>query len=323
MRLTVREERWPIRGGFRIARGAKSEAVIVLVEVEHDGHMGRGECVPYARFGHTVSHVVDTLRKVDTSRAPIDRNQIQSMFPAGAARNALDCALWDLEAKMKRRPVWQLAGLPPPTPSRTGFTISLGTPEEMGRAAKEARDWPLLKLKLDAENIGERLAAVRENAPSSDIVVDANESWTTSVLEKVLSSPPEGVMLIEQPLPAKADPYLTQIVPPIPLCADESAHTSADLPNLQDKYQAINIKLDKSGGLTQAIHMARQAKEMGFDIMLGCMVATSLAMAPAMMLTPLATWVDLDGPALLSRDRQPPLGFRRGCVFPPSPELWG
>lgn len=323
MRLTVREERWPIRGAFRIARGAKSEAAVVLVEVKHDGHMGRGECVPYARFGDTVSDAVNTLRKVATSGAPLDRNQIQSMLPAGAARNALDCALWDLEAKMKHKPVWQLAGLPPPTPSRTGFTISLGTPEEMARAANEARDWPLLKLKLDAENIGERLAAVRENAPSSDIIIDANESWTMSVLEEILSSPPQGVVLIEQPLPANADQNLSRFEPSILLCTDESAHTAADLAHLKQKYQAINIKLDKCGGLTEAIHMAQQAKAMGFDIMLGCMVATSLAMAPAMMLTPLASWVDLDGPALLSRDRQPPLSYRQGSVFPPSPELWG
>lgn len=323
MRLTARIETWPITGTFRIARGAKSEAEVILVELEEDGILGRGECVPYARYGETVAGVLATVRSFGDNASTIDHAGLGKTISPGAARNALDCALWDFVAKRRKTPAWRCAGLPEPQPIMTSFTISLDTPEAMGKAAQNAKDWPILKIKLNQEQFWERLAAVQESAPQADIVIDANESWTPRHLENVLSQTPAGVVLIEQPLPADNDDVLASLNSPIRLCADESVHDTHSLAELIGKYQTVNIKLDKSGGLTEAISMARKASSMGFEVMVGCMVGTSLAMAPALMLSSFATFVDLDGPLLLSRDRLPSLRYADGMVFPPTGDLWG
>ncbi len=323
MRITARKESWPIAGEFRIARGAKTQAEVVLVEVEQDGISGRGECVPYTRYGETVDGVIETLRQIARTHAVLDRTKLQKLLPPGAARNALDCALWHVEARRTKTPVWKAAGLPKPGPAMTSYTLSLQTPEQMAEAARLARHWPLLKIKLDGNRIQERLLAVCENAPTSKLIIDANESWSMQQLNSVLSSFTKNIALIEQPLPAGHDDDLYGLDAAIPLCADESVHDSSSLDKLAGKYQAINIKLDKTGGLTEAIRLAKRAKTLNLQIMVGCMVGTSLGMAPAMMLSELADYVDLDGPLLLARDRRPPLRYEGGKVFPPTAKLWG
>lgn len=323
--LTARIERWPIAGSFTISRGAKTEAVVVVAEISQSGHLGRGECVPYARYGETPEA---TLAAIEAMRTPLrqglDRTALQSALPAGAARNAIDCALLDLAAKTEDRPVWQLLGCAAPVATITAYTISLGTPETMAAAAAAAAQRPLLKVKLGGDGDEARIAAVRRAAPRSELIVDANEAWTANNLARHLAACAEaGVTLVEQPLPAGHDEALAQVKRQIAVCADESVHHRASLEGLRGRYDAINIKLDKTGGLTEAMAMADAAHALGLDIMVGCMVATSLAMAPAMLLTPRARVVDLDGPLLLARDRDHGLRYDGSTVYPAAPELWG
>ncbi len=318
-------ERWPIAGSFTISRGAKTEAITVVAEVSHNGHSGRGECVPYPRYGETPEATLAALQAMQEplSRG-LDRTALQAAMPAGAARNALDCALLDLEAKSGGQRVWALLGRPAPRPCTTAFTISLGAPEAMAAATAKAAHRPLLKVKLGGDGDGARIAAVRKAAPESELIVDANEAWTPDNLEQNLAAcASAGVTLVEQPLPAGRDEALARIKRPIAVCADESVHDRASLEGLRGRYDAVNIKLDKTGGLTEALAMADAAQVLGFEIMIGCMVATSLAMAPAMLLAPQARFVDLDGPLLLARDRDGGLRYDGSLVYPPEAALWG
>jgi len=323
--LGLRVERWPIRGAFTIARGSKREAAVVVAEIGDGAHTGRGECVPYARYGESLEGVVAALEGCRAALARgLDRAGLAALLPPGAARNALDCALWDLEAKQSGTSVAALAGLPPLHPVPTAFTISLGDPETMAAHAREARAHPLLKLKLGGAGDAARLAAVRAAVPDARLIADANEAWQTHETESLLAAAAEaGVELVEQPLPAGEDALLAEIARPVPVCADESVHDSASLAALAGRYDAVNIKLDKTGGLTEALLTAAQARALGLKIMVGSMVATSLAMAPALLLAQDADFVDLDGPLLLERDRAPGLTYEGGMIWPPPPELWG
>jgi L-alanine-DL-glutamate epimerase-like enolase superfamily enzyme len=318
-------ERWPIAGSFTISRGAKTEAVTVVAEVSQGGRSGRGECVPYPRYGETPEATLAALVAMQEplSRG-LDRTALQAAMPPGAARNALDCALLDLEAKAAGQRAWTLLGRPAPRPCTTAYTISLGTPEAMAAATAKAAHRPLLKIKLGGDGDGARIAAVRKAAPESELIVDANEAWTPDNLEQNLKAcAGAGVTLVEQPLPAGKDEALARIKRPIAVCADESVHDRASLAGLRARYDAVNIKLDKTGGLTEALAMADAAQALGFEIMIGCMVATSLAMAPAMLLAPQARFVDLDGPLLLTRDRDGGLRYDGSLVYPPEAALWG
>ena len=323
--FAARIERWPIAGAFTISRGTKTEAVTVVAEVSQGGHIGRGECVPYPRYGETPEA---TLAAIQAMREPLsrvlDRQGLQAAMPAGAARNALDCALVDLEAKTGGRRAWTLLGRPAPRPCTTAYTISLGTPEAMAAATAKAAHRPLLKIKLGGDGDAERIAAVRKAAPESELIVDANEAWSPANLAQNLAACAAfGVTLVEQPLPAGQDEALAGVKRPVAVCADESVHARASLDGLRDRYDAVNIKLDKTGGLTEALAMADAAQALGFDIMIGCMVATSLAMAPAMLLAQQARFVDLDGPLLLARDRDGGLRYDGSLVYPPGAALWG
>ncbi len=323
--LSARIERWPIAGSFTISRGAKTEAVTVVAEVSRGGHTGRGECVPYPRYGETPEATLAALQAMQEplSRG-LDRRALQAAMPPGAARNALDCALMDLEAKISGKRVWHLLGRPAPKACITAYTISLGTPETMAVATAKAAHRPLLKIKLGGDGDGARIAAVRKAAPDSELIVDANEAWTSANLEQNLRDCAQaGVTLVEQPLPAGQDEALRRIRRPIAVCADESVHDRTSLDGLRERYDAVNIKLDKTGGLTEALVMADAAQALGFQIMIGCMVATSLAMAPAMLLAPQARFVDLDGPLLLARDRDGGLRYDGSLVYPPEAALWG
>jgi L-alanine-DL-glutamate epimerase-like enolase superfamily enzyme len=323
--LNVRIERWPIAGSFTISRGAKTEAVTVVAEVSHGGHVGRGECVPYPRYGETPEATLSALQAMQGAVGRgLDRTALQAAMPPGAARNALDCALVDLEAKRSSRRIWNLLGRPAPEACTTAYTISLGAPEAMAAATAKAAHRSLLKIKLGGDGDPTRLAAVRQAAPNSELIVDANEAWTKNNLEQNLAACAEaGVTLVEQPLPAGQDEALARIKRPLAVCADESVHDRASLDGLRERYDAVNIKLDKTGGLTEALAMADAAEALGFQIMVGCMVATSLAMAPAMLLTTQARFVDLDGPLLLARDRDGGLRYEGSLVYPPEAELWG
>jgi L-Ala-D/L-Glu epimerase len=323
--LSVNIERWPIAGSFTISRGAKTEAVTVVAEVSQGGLTGRGECVPYPRYGETPEATLQALRAIQESVARgLDRPALQVAMPASAARNALDCALLDLEAKRRGLRAWDLVGRPQPVPCVTAFTISLGSAEAMAVATAKAAHRPLLKIKLGGDGDGERIAAVRRAAPKSELIVDANEAWTPANLEPNLAACADaGVTLVEQPLPAGQDEALARIRRPIAVCADESVHDRASLDGLRERYDAVNIKLDKTGGLTEALAMADAAQTQGLAIMVGCMVATSLAMAPAMLLAPRARFVDLDGPLLLARDRDGGLRYDGSLVYPPEAALWG
>jgi L-alanine-DL-glutamate epimerase-like enolase superfamily enzyme len=296
-----------------------------VAEISHGGRSGRGECVPYPRYGETPEATLATLVAMQEplSRG-MDRTALQAAMPPGAARNALDCALIDLEAKIGGKRAWTLLGRPAPRPCTTAFTISLGSPEAMAAATAKAAHRPLLKIKLGGDGDGARIAAVRKAAPESELIVDANEAWTPDNLEQNLAAcAAAGVTLVEQPLPAGKDEALARIKRPIAVCADESVHDLASLAGLRARYDAVNIKLDKTGGLTEALVMADAAQALGFEIMIGCMVATSLAMAPAMLLTPQARFVDLDGPLLLARDRDGGLRYDGSLVYPPEAALWG
>jgi L-alanine-DL-glutamate epimerase-like enolase superfamily enzyme len=323
--LAARIERWPIAGAFTISRGAKTEAITVVAEVSQGGHTGRGECVPYARYGETPEATLAALLSLRAALGKgLSPQALQAALPAGAARNALDCALIDLEAKIGGRRAWELLGRPAPTPCTTAFTISLGTPEAMATATAKAAHRPLLKIKLGGDGDSDRIAAVREQAPESELIVDANEAWSPANLEQNLAAcEAAGITLVEQPLPAGRDELLARIRRPVAVCADESVHDRASLEGLRERYDAVNIKLDKTGGLTEALAMADAAQALGFEIMVGCMVATSLAMAPAMLLTPQARFVDLDGPLLLAGDRDDGLRYDGSTVYPPDAALWG
>ena len=323
--LTVSIERWPIAGGFTISRGTKTEAVVVVAEIRDGDTVGRGECVPYARYGETVEGIRDTISALsDNIAAGLTRADLQDALPAGAARNAVDCALWDFEAKRAGKPAWSLAGLGEPRPLVTAYTLSLGTPDSMLEAARKAARRPLLKVKLGGDGDAERIAAVREGAPDARLILDANEGWAPADLERLLAaSAAAGVELVEQPLPADADEILADVHRPVVVCADESVHDRASLTGLSARYNAVNIKLDKTGGLTEALAMSAAARAEGMKVMVGCMLATSLAMAPALLVAQDAEWVDLDGPLLLARDREPGLLYDGSEVHPPEPALWG
>ncbi len=322
--LAARHERWPLKTPFAISRGVKTAADVVVVEIASAGAVGRGECVPYARYGETIESV---LGQIETVRAAVeagaDNDEIARLMRPGAARNAVDCALLDLRSRLERRPVWDLLGLEQPRPAVTATTISLDTPERMAEAARRLADMPLLKVKVGREDVIARVAAVRRNAPAATLIVDPNESWTPDLLADLMDPMASlGVRVIEQPCPAGADVPVAH-PPSLKLCADESCHTEDDLPRLAGTYDMINIKLDKAGGLTAACRLADAARTQGFEIMVGCMVATSLSMAPATMLAGRAVFIDLDGPLWLARDRDAALVCEHGRIFPPTPQLWG
>ncbi|HLZ75551.1 N-acetyl-D-Glu racemase DgcA [Phenylobacterium sp.] len=323
--LSAEVERWPLKQAFVISRGAKTEAAVVVAEIADGPRRGRGEAVPYARYGETIEGVV---AQIETVRGRIvagaDRAELQGLLPPGAARNALDCALWDLEAKRAGVRAWTLAGRARLDPVKTCFTISLGPPEAMAQAARENARRPILKLKIGERDDLAAVAAVRAAAPKTRLIVDANEALTFDELRRLA---PElaalDVMLIEQPLRAGEDAALEGYLSPVPLCADESLHTRAELAACARRYASVNIKLDKAGGLTEALALAAEASALGLGLMIGCMVATSLAMAPAMILAQGAQVADLDGPLLLTRDREPGLAITGSLIEPPSPDLWG
>jgi L-alanine-DL-glutamate epimerase-like enolase superfamily enzyme len=326
MELSVKIEHWPLAGAFTISRGSKTEAVVVVAELRDGSHRGRGECVPYARYGETPEGIVAAIEAVRAAlRHGLDRDALQRAMPAGAARNAVDCAFWDLNAKQAGCRAYELAGLAAPKPLVTAYTISLGTPAVMAETAERAALRPLLKVKLGGGgDDGRRIAAVRRAAPQAKLIVDANEGWDEKDLARNLAACAEaGVALIEQPLPEGRDAALARIKRPIPVCADESVHDRAGLDALTGKYDAINIKLDKAGGLTEALALAARAEQRGFGIMVGCMVATSLAMAPAMLVAQRAGIVDLDGPLLLAEDRPEGMRYAGSLAYPPEPALWG
>jgi len=326
--LSVVHESWPIRGAFVISRGARTSAEVVVVTLEEDGQVGRGESVPYARYGETVEGVMAEIEgQRDALAAGMTPQDLQEAMPAGAARAAVDCALWDLMAKKAGKRVWDLMEIDPPRPVTTAFTLSIGTPDQMARAAAEASRYPLLKLKLGSGDIGldlDRVRAVRAARPRARIVVDANEAWSIGDLEQAAPALADArVTLIEQPLPVGEDAALDGFDCPVALCADESVHDTDSLAPLVGRYQFINIKLNKTGGLSEALKLKAAAAEAGLGIMVGCMLGTSLAMAPALLVANGAAVVDLDGPLLLAKDRAPGLRFEGETIFPPAPELWG
>ena len=324
-RLAVRRERFPMRGLFTISRGSRRESEVVVAELSEGGAVGRGECVPYPRYGESVDSVFAALEAMKGAVfSGLNRDSLQEAMPPGAARNALDAAFWDIEAKRAYCSVAELAGIGPLKAVTTAYTLSLDTPERMGEAAAVQRARPLLKLKVTGDGDIERVRAVREAAPASRLIVDANEGWSAAQYAELASALAAlGVELIEQPLPAHDDGALTELPHPIPVCADESCGVAADLDRLVGKYDAVNIKLDKTGGLTEALRLAAAARERGFSIMVGCMIGTSLAMAPAVLLAQQASVVDLDGPLLLAADRNQRLRYEGSLVHPPEPELWG
>ena len=326
MELSVRIERWPLAGAFTISRGSKTEAVVVVAELSDGTHRGRGESVPYARYGETADGIVAAIEAMRPAlQQGLDRPGLQQAMRSGAARNALDCAYWDVNAKAAGRRAHELAGLGPPAPLTTAYTISLGTPAAMAEAAERAALRPLLKVKLGGgDDDRTRIAAVRRAAPRAEIIVDVNEGWRADDLERNLAACADaGVTLVEQPLPEGGDEALARIKRTIPVCADESVHDRASLDALAGKYDAVNVKLDKAGGLTEALALAGAAEQRGLAVMVGCMVATSLAMAPAMLVAQRARVVDLDGPLLLAKDRPEGLRYDGGLVYPSEPALWG
>ncbi|MGO7852845.1 N-acetyl-D-Glu racemase DgcA [Rhizobium ruizarguesonis] len=323
--LDIQMNSLPIAGTFTISRGAKTEAEVITCTLVEEGAHGLGECVPYRRYGETMQSV---FAQIEAARplieAGISRHDLLSAMPPGAARNAVDCALWDLEAKQTGDSVATRLGLAALKPLTTAYTISLGEPEVMAAQAREHAGRALLKVKVGTGDDESRIRAVRAAAPDAEIILDANEGWPEAVLERHLNIAAEaGVALVEQPLPAGRDGLLAEIRRPLLVCADESVHHTGDLASLADRYDAINIKLDKTGGLTEALSMKAEAERLGFSIMIGCMVGTSLAMAPAVLLAQNADFVDLDGPLLLARDREPGLRYAASLVFPPESTLWG
>ncbi|MGO6723506.1 N-acetyl-D-Glu racemase DgcA [Rhizobium ruizarguesonis] len=323
--LDIQMNSFPIAGTFTISRGAKTEAEVITCTLVEEGARGLGECVPYRRYGETMQSV---FAQIEAARplieAGISRHDLLSAMPPGAARNAVDCALWDLEAKQTGDSVATRLGLAALKPLTTAYTISLGEPEVMAAQAREHAGRALLKVKVGTGDDESRIRAVRAAAPDAAIILDANEGWPETVVEHHLHIAAEaGIALVEQPLPAGRDGMLAEIRRPLLVCADESVHHTGDLASLADRYDAINIKLDKTGGLTEALSMKAEAERLGFSIMIGCMVGTSLAMAPAVLLAQNADFVDLDGPLLLARDREPGLRYAASLVFPPESTLWG
>ena len=323
--LDVGAERWPIAGAFVISRGAKTEAHVIVAEIADGGFVGRGECTPYARYGETCAGVLEQIEAVrGAAEAGLDRAALQSLLAAGAARNAIDCALWDLEAKRSGRRAFELAGLARLDPVKTAYTLSLAAPEAMAEQARANARRPMLKLKIGGADDLDRVKAVREAAPRSRLIVDANEGLDFDALARLAPELKQlGVMLVEQPLKAGQDEALEGYDSPVPLCADESLHTRAELAACARRYACVNVKLDKTGGLTEALALVREARQMDLQIMVGCMVATSLAMAPALILAQGAEFVDLDGPLLLTEDRAPGLVYQGSMIEPPSAALWG
>jgi L-alanine-DL-glutamate epimerase-like enolase superfamily enzyme len=357
--IEAREEIWPLKEPFRISRGSRTEARVVVVTVSDGEHTGRGECVPIKRYSQSTESVIAQIESIKRERN-LDRHTLQKSLPPGAARNALDCALWDLEAKIAGKRVWELANIPMAHCSRrpachaeasrrrvgdahashseaattnagdadqveTSFTISLDTPEEMATAAKASLASPIFKLKLggDSSDLA-RVKAVRAAAPASRLFIDANESWSVEHYEETVPALKKlGVELIEQPFPADADEVLASLDHPVPVCADESCHANADLPRLKNLYEVINVKLDKTGGLTEALWLCERARQSGFKLLIGCMVCTSLGIAPARLLASAADYVDLDGPLILARDREDGIPYNKGRIGMPSRELWG
>ncbi|MGE3064192.1 MAG: N-acetyl-D-Glu racemase DgcA [Hyphomicrobiaceae bacterium] len=320
--LSVTVERWPTAGSFTIARGAKTAADVVVASISDGIATGRGEAVPYPRYGETVDGAAAAIRAYD---GPLSRAALADRMPAGAARNAIDLALWDFEAKASGVAVAARIGCPSARPLLTAYTLSLDTPDAMAGRARAAARYPLLKLKLGGGALdGDRLRAIRAGRPDARLIADANESWSETDLAMLMAVAREtGIELIEQPLPAGKEGALAAVRGGVALCADESLHTRADLDRIATLYDAVNIKLDKTGGLTEALALKDAARERGLKVMVGCMVATSLAMAPAVLLAQGADWADLDGPLLLARDREPGLGYDGAYVAPPTRELWG
>jgi L-Ala-D/L-Glu epimerase len=327
LKIEAREEIWPLKQQFRISRGTLNEAHVVVVTATDGQHTGRGEAVPSARYDQTTASVLAQIESIQGEKN-LDRRKVQQLLPAGAARNALDCAFWDLEAKISGKRVWELANIPVVPEVATSFTISLDTPAAMAAAANAAADAPILKLKLggDAADLS-RVEAVGNAAPAARLLIDANESWSPEHYGRIVPALKElGVELIEQPFPAEADNVLENLDHPLPVCADESCHTSADLPRLKNRYEMVNVKLDKTGGLSEALRLCERARESGFKLLIGCMVCTSLGIAPARLLVyppRRANYVDLDGPLLLATDREYALAYQSGKIGIPSPELWG
>ncbi len=324
--MNVDVERFALAEQFTISRGSRTEIVVVTVSLSDGTVVARGECVPYARYGETVESVqaaIEGLRPA-FEWGELDRQGLQNLLPAGAARNAIDCALWDWEAGQTGCSVQDMTGCPTLDSCLTAYTLSLGTPESMHGAARQAAHRPLLKVKLGGAGDDQRIRAVRAGAPDSTLIVDANEAWSTEIYHVNMTACVEaGVALVEQPLPVDGDQALATLPRPISVCADESLHTRADLERLRPLYDAVNIKLDKTGGLTEALYLQRAAREAGFDVMMGCMLGTSLSMVPALLVAQAADYVDLDGPLLLCEDRNPPLHFDGSLISPPDPALWG
>ena len=323
--LSVARERWPLRATFTISRGSKTASEVVVARIREGELEGRGECLPYTRYGETPAAVAAAIEALAPAiRDGMGRAELQEALPAGAARNALDCALWDLECKAGGARAWELAGLAAPGPLLTAYTLSLDSPESMRAAAARNADRPLLKLKLGGPGDLDRVAAVRDGAPETRIIVDANEGWSAEDYRRLA---PElarlEVAMIEQPLRAGDDDALARLERPVPVCADEACHDRATLDALAGRYDVINIKLDKTGGLTEALALRGDARARGFEIMVGCMIATSLSMAPALLVADGADFVDLDGPLMLAEDRTPGLRYEGAYVHPPMPALWG
>jgi len=327
MNLSVKldRERFEIAGGFAISRASRTHAEVLVVTLNDGSVRGHGECVPYARYGESLDSVADQIRAITPAiEAGMSRAQLQEAMPAGAARNAVDCAFWDLEAKTTGRTAAEIAGLNALQPVTTAYTISVGTADAMGEAARKAAARPLLKVKLAGRGDPERLRAVRAHAPDARLIIDANEAWDEGCFAENMAACLEtGVELIEQPLPASDDSALERLARPVTVCADESLHTRKELGALRKRYDAVNIKLDKAGGLTEALLLLEAARAHGFRTMIGCMLGTSLAMAPALLLAQSTDYVDLDGPLLLSQDREPGLKFEGSLLYPPEPALWG
>jgi L-alanine-DL-glutamate epimerase-like enolase superfamily enzyme len=324
--LSVRPEAWPLKGVFRISRGARTESEVVVVELADDGLLGRGECSPYGRYSETLESVAAQIESVaDALAVGADQTALLDLLPAGAARNAVDCALWDLQAKRSGTRAWQCAGLAEPKPITTAYTLGVDTPEAMGAAAHENKDRALLKLKMTGDGLDlQRVAAIHAQAPGARLIVDANEAWDVAAYQdhapKLAAL---GVEMIEQPLPAAKDAALLGLERPVTLCADESCHDTSTLGGLVGKYDMINIKLDKTGGLTEALRLRDAGRAAGFQVMIGCMVGTSLAMAPGVLVAQGAEIVDLDGPLLMAKDREPALNYEASLVHPPTADLWG
>jgi L-Ala-D/L-Glu epimerase len=324
LKIEAREEIFPLNHPFRISRGSRTEACVVTVNISHGQYSGRGEGVPIARYNQNADSVLGQINSI-ASIGDLNHDKLSDLLPAGAARNAMDCALWDLEAKRSAKRAWELANIPIADQVETSFTISLDTRTRMADAAAAAIDLPILKLKLCGDDSDlARVEAVRAAAPNPRLLIDANESWSPRHYRNAVPALKElGVELIEQPFPADADDALETLEHPIPVCADESCHTTTDLPRLKNRYEAINIKLDKTGGLTEALQLYKRARENNFKILIGCMVCTSLSIAPARLLASNADWVDLDGPLLLARDCDHGLPYRSGRIGMPARELWG